>query len=76
MRSAIDNRQRARMDLDGSALLFTVQDRGQVRLYRAPVAGGAPERIVSERGAVGSVSTAKNVVAYTFTSPSDLAQFA
>jgi dipeptidyl aminopeptidase/acylaminoacyl peptidase len=72
---AIDNRQGApEWTSDGSALLFTVQDRGQVRLYRAPVAGGAPERIVNERGAVGSVSTAKNVVAYTFTSPSDLAQ--
>jgi dipeptidyl aminopeptidase/acylaminoacyl peptidase len=72
---AIDNRQGApEWTSDGTALLFTVQDRGQVRLYRAAVAGGAPERIVNERGAVGSVSTAKNVVAYTFTSPSDLAQ--
>jgi dipeptidyl aminopeptidase/acylaminoacyl peptidase len=72
---AIDNRQGApEWTSDGSALLFTVQERGQVRLYRAPVSGGTPEVVVNERGAVGSVSTAKNVVAYTFTGPSDLAQ--
>jgi dipeptidyl aminopeptidase/acylaminoacyl peptidase len=71
----VDNRQGApEWTSDGSALLFTVQERGHVRLYRAPIAGGAPEVVVNERGAVGSISTAKNVVAYTFTSPSDLAQ--
>jgi len=51
-----------------------VQDRGQVRLYRAPVAGGKPEPIVSERGSVGSISAAKGVLAYTFTSPSDMGE--
>jgi dipeptidyl aminopeptidase/acylaminoacyl peptidase len=71
----VDNRQGApEWTSDGSALLFTVQDRGHVRLYRAPIAGGKPEPIVSERGSVGSISTARSVVAYTFTSPSDLAQ--
>jgi dipeptidyl aminopeptidase/acylaminoacyl peptidase len=71
----IDNRQGApEWTADGSALLFTVQDRGQVRLYRAPIAGGKPEAIVSERGSVGSVSTAKGIIAYTFTGPSDLAE--
>jgi dipeptidyl aminopeptidase/acylaminoacyl peptidase len=71
----IDNRQGPpEWTADGSALLFTVQERGQVRLYRAPVSGGTPEILVNERGAVGSVSTAKDVVAYTFLSPSDLAQ--
>jgi dipeptidyl aminopeptidase/acylaminoacyl peptidase len=72
---AIDNRQGPpEWTSDGNALLFTVQERGQVRLYRAPVSGGAPEVVVNERGAVGNVSTAKSVVAYTFLSPSDLAQ--
>jgi dipeptidyl aminopeptidase/acylaminoacyl peptidase len=71
----IDNRQGApEWTSDGSALLFTVQERGQVRLYRAPIAGGKPEAIVTERGSVGGISTAKNVIAYTFTSPTDLAQ--
>jgi dipeptidyl aminopeptidase/acylaminoacyl peptidase len=71
----IDNRQGPpEWIADGTALLFTVQERGQVRLYRAPVSGGTPEVVVNERGAVGSVSTAKNIVAYTFLSPSDLAQ--
>jgi dipeptidyl aminopeptidase/acylaminoacyl peptidase len=71
----IDNRQGApEWTADGTALLFTVQERGQVRLYRAPIAGGKPEAIVAERGSVGSISTAKNVIAYTFSSPSDLAQ--
>jgi dipeptidyl aminopeptidase/acylaminoacyl peptidase len=71
----IDNRQGApEWTADGSALLFTVQERGLVRLYRAAIAGGKPEAIVSERGSVGSVSSGKGVIAYTFTSPSDLAQ--
>ena len=71
----LDNRQGApEWTSDGAALLFTGQDRGHVRLYRAPIAGGKPEAIVTERGSVGSVSTAKDVVAYTFTSPSDLAE--
>jgi dipeptidyl aminopeptidase/acylaminoacyl peptidase len=80
--SNIDNRQGApEWTSDGTALLFTVQERGNTRLYRMPVTcsataqGGCPaERVVAERGAVGSVSTAKNVVAYTFASPSDQAE--
>jgi dipeptidyl aminopeptidase/acylaminoacyl peptidase len=71
----IDNRQGPpEWSADGTALLFTVQERGHVRLYRAPVAGGKPEVVVSERGTVGSISTAKNVVAYSFVSPTDMAQ--
>jgi dipeptidyl aminopeptidase/acylaminoacyl peptidase len=71
----IDNRQGApEWSSDGSALLFTVQERGHVRLYRVPVSGGTPQLVVNERGTVGSISTAKDVVAYTFVSPSDLAQ--
>ena len=71
----IDNRQGApEWTSDGRALLFTVQERGHVRLYRVAVSGGKPELVVNERGAVGSISTAKDVVAYTFVSPSDLAQ--
>ena len=40
----VDNRQGApEWTADGRALLFTVQERGNVRLYRAPVSGGKPE---------------------------------
>ena len=45
--AAIDNRQGApEWTADGSAVLFTVQERGNVRLYRVPVTtsgGGKPE---------------------------------
>jgi len=71
----VDNRQGApEWTPDGGALLFTVQERGQVRLYRASIAGGKPEAIVNERGSVGGISAAKGVIAYAFTTPSDLAQ--
>jgi dipeptidyl aminopeptidase/acylaminoacyl peptidase len=70
---AIDNRQGAPVWApDGSALYFTVQERGNVRLYRAPVGGGKPEVVVSERGAVGSFSLAKNAIAYTLATATDL----
>jgi len=72
---AIDNRQGAPEWTDDSAsLLFTVQERGNVRLYRAPIAGGKPEPIVSERGAVGSMSMRKNTLAYALATPSDQAE--
>lgn len=81
--AAIDNRQGApEWTSDGTALLFTVQERGNVRLYRMPLTCGPSaqgpgcpaERVVAERGSVASVSTAKNTVAYTFSSPSDQAE--
>ena len=38
---AVDNRQGPpEWSPDGSAVYFTVQERGHVRLYRAPLAGG------------------------------------
>jgi len=71
----IDNRQGApEWTDDSTALLFTVQERGDVRLYRAPIAGGKPEPIVSERGAVGSISMQKNTLAYALATPSDQAE--
>ena len=51
----IDNRQGVpQWTPDSAAVLFTVQERGNVRLYRAPLTGGRPEAIVSGAGAVGS----------------------
>jgi len=73
--ASIDNRQGVpQWAPDGSALLFTVQERGHVRLYRAPAGGGKPEALVTERGAVGSFSIAKSTLAYTLATPSDLAE--
>jgi dipeptidyl aminopeptidase/acylaminoacyl peptidase len=71
----VDNRQGApEWTGDSGALLFTVQERGDVRLYRAPIAGGKAEPIVSERGTVGSISMQKNTLAYALATPSDQAE--
>jgi dipeptidyl aminopeptidase/acylaminoacyl peptidase len=71
----IDNRQGPpAWAPDGRALLFTVQERGSVHLYRQPIAGGKPEVIVSERGTVGGASMAKTVLAYTLATPGDMAE--
>ena len=70
----IDNRQGPPEWTADGALLFTVQEHGNVRLYRAVVRGDRPEAIVSDRGAVGSFSAAKNTIAYAFSSPSDMAE--
>ena len=71
----IDNRQGPpEWTPDGRALLFTVQERGMVRLYRQPVAGGKAEVVVNERGSVANFSMSKTVLAYTLATPSDLPQ--
>jgi dipeptidyl aminopeptidase/acylaminoacyl peptidase len=74
--AAIDNRQGPPdWAPDGRSVYVTVQDRGQVRLYRLPVAGGAGEAVVTDRGTVGAFSVAKDGgIAYAFTSASDLSQ--
>ncbi len=74
--AGIDNRQGPPgWAPDGSAVYFTVQERGHVRLYRLPAAGGSPEVIVREPGAVGSWSVAKgSLVAYAFHTAGDLRQ--
>jgi dipeptidyl aminopeptidase/acylaminoacyl peptidase len=79
--AAIDNRQGPpEWTADGSAVIFTVQEGGHVHLYRVAVscAGGsqtcAPERLMNERGTIGSFSAVKNTIAFAFTSASDQAQ--
>ena len=72
--AAIDNRQGPpQWSADGAWIYFTVQERGDVRLYRLPAAGGAPEAVAppaGERGAVGSWSVAKDgTVAFAMTTP-------
>jgi dipeptidyl aminopeptidase/acylaminoacyl peptidase len=78
---AIDNRQGApEWTPDGSAVLFTLQERGSNRLYRMPIAcGGArscpAERIGGDSGSIAGFSLAKNdTLAYAFATPSDAAQ--
>jgi dipeptidyl aminopeptidase/acylaminoacyl peptidase len=74
--AVIDNRQGPpTWSADGRHLYFTVQERGDVKLFRLPASGGNPEVIVEERGGVGSFSVAPGGrVAYAFTSPTDAAQ--
>ncbi len=72
----LDNRQASPLwAADGSALFASVQERGYVRLFRFPVAGGAPSPVIQERGRVDNWSVARNgALAYTYASPSDLPQ--
>jgi dipeptidyl aminopeptidase/acylaminoacyl peptidase len=73
--AAVDNRQgEPEWSSDGRSVFFTVQERGNVRLYRMPAAGGAPEAVVKDRGSVGSWSVHGDRIAYTFSTPSDTAQ--
>ena len=52
----IDNRQgRVEWAPEGDTLYFTVQERGNMRLYRLPVGGGQAEAIVPAPGEDGSV---------------------
>jgi dipeptidyl aminopeptidase/acylaminoacyl peptidase len=72
--AVIDNRQGPpRWSADGAWIYFTVQERGDVRLYRLPAAGGAPEVVAppaAERGTVGPWSVAKDgTVAFEMTTP-------
>src|SRR5271167_1442679 len=72
----IDNRQgMPQWAPDGSAVYFTVQERGSYHLVRLPVSGGQPEAIVNNAGGVGGWSVGKNgAVAYSFTTPRDASQ--
>lgn len=74
--ATIDNRQGSpQWSADSSAVYFTVQERGDVRLYRQAVTDWMPEVIIHDRGSVGSFSVAKSGnVAYAFTSPNDPAE--
>jgi dipeptidyl aminopeptidase/acylaminoacyl peptidase len=72
----VDNRQgEPAWSPDGSAIYFTVQERGNIRLYRLPASGGQAEVVIADSGTMGGWSVAKSgAIAYAFTSPSDLAQ--
>ena len=72
--AVLDNRQSApQWSADGTAVYFTIQERGSVHLVRLPISGEKPEYIVNDVGAVGAWSVAKDgALAYSFTSPSDM----
>ncbi|HMD35576.1 MAG TPA: S9 family peptidase, partial [Vicinamibacterales bacterium] len=75
---AIDNRQGApEWAPDGLSVYFTVQERGETRLYRVFTtcatnpAACKPEPVIRERGTVGAFSIAGNAIAYTLATPAD-----
>ena len=74
--ATIDNRQGTpQWAADGRAVYFTLQERGNVRLYRQAVDGGKAEVVVNERGSVGGFSPGKTgAIAYAFSSPADGAE--
>jgi dipeptidyl aminopeptidase/acylaminoacyl peptidase len=75
--ATMDNRQgQPEWSPDGRSVYFTLQDRGNVRLYRQAVAGGPPAVVApapNERGSVGSWSVAKgskgDVIAFALSTP-------
>ena len=72
----VDNRQSDPVwSPDGLSLYFTVQEKGNTRLYKAPVDGATrPYAIVNDAGAVGAFSLSANQIAYAFTAKDDLAE--
>ena len=72
----LDNRQGApRWAPDGSAVYFTLQERGSNHLVRLPISGGKPEYVVKDTGGVGGWSVGKDgTLAYGFASPQDAAE--
>ncbi|MET0499795.1 MAG: S9 family peptidase [Steroidobacteraceae bacterium] len=73
---SVDNRQGApQWSADGSSIYATVQERGNVRLYRWPLNGGKPEVVIEDAGSVSDFSPGKgSQLAYAFTGTQDLAQ--
>ena len=74
--AAVDNRQGPpQFSPDGRYVYFTVQERGDTRLVRMPLPGGAPEVVVGDRGRVTEFTLGKGgLVAFGFHSPEDLAE--
>lgn len=73
---AVDNRQSGPVwSRDGRYVYFTVQERGNVLLYRVAAAGGAPEIVIAERGRVGAWSLGpRGEIAFAFHGSGDLPQ--
>jgi len=70
--ATIDDRQgEPGWSTDGRSVYFTVQERGEVHLYRIPAAGGTPTPVIKDRGNVGSWSVQGDQLAYAFATPGD-----
>ncbi|HVS87708.1 MAG TPA: S9 family peptidase [Candidatus Acidoferrum sp.] len=74
--AVLDNRQGTpQWAPDGSAVYFTLQERGSIHLVRIPLSGGQPEFVVKDTGTVGDWSVGKgDALAYVFTSPRDMSE--
>ena len=75
--AAINNRQGAPVwSPDGSAVYFTVQERGSNHLYRLGIAPNSkPEVVIGDVGSVFAFSVAKDgTIAYVFAGPRDFPQ--
>jgi dipeptidyl aminopeptidase/acylaminoacyl peptidase len=74
--AVVDNRQGPpQWSADGRGLLFTVQERGLVHLYRVAVDTGVAQAVIGDRGTVGQFDVgAGNRLAYAFSSARDQAQ--
>jgi dipeptidyl aminopeptidase/acylaminoacyl peptidase len=60
---------------DARSVYFTVQDRGAVRLFRLPLAGGQPELALGENGSVGAWSLSSGgAIACALATSTDLPQ--
>lgn len=72
----LDNRQGApQWSGDGRWLYFTMQDHGNVHLYRQDPSDGQAARVLSDGGTVGAWSLGGDgVVAYAYTSPAHPAE--
>ena len=74
--ATIDDRQGEPLwSPEGDTVYFTAQERGNVRLYRMPIAGGKPEAVVAEPGIVSSFSIGQGgLIAYVLSTRSDAGQ--
>ena len=67
---SIDNRQGPpRWSADGRQALFTVQERGKVKLMAADASTAATSTMIDDSGSVGAFSVAKGALAYAFSTP-------
>jgi dipeptidyl aminopeptidase/acylaminoacyl peptidase len=74
--AVLDDRQGTpKWDPEGTAVYFTVQERGSYHLVRLPISGNAPEYVLKDPGFVGSWSVGKNgALAYGFSTPQDMTE--
>src|SRR5258706_5423132 len=73
--ATIDNRHgEPAWSTDGQWVYFTLQERGNTRLYRIPADGGKAAAVISEPGQVAAWSIRGDQLAYAFAAPGDLAQ--